>query len=284
MASIPGRHDEVNNFVCKFLSLQGAGRKARLNLDCQDGQLWVSLNVQLGEQPGQGVQLLPNPKPGAVRTPRQTQPLPRRRRRKGGRPCREARRARRVLATFLALPFYCYEADEPPVDPTPANSIQHSAKVANPDSSSSCVVTMDAASPPPHLPATSFHVSSDEDAVAQHQACKERDARQSLALSEGETDASPADQTQHETEVLLSCDSPSSNGYNTDLDVISPRRESCSSDVDKSKETFDRECEQLFNFMKAGLATLCADIKAAAEDSTAQFAANCKIANLNDRA
>ena len=178
-----------------------------------------------------------------------------------------------MLATFLALPFYDSEADEPPVDPIPTNPIQHSAKIADPDASSSCAVAMDATSPPPSHPATSYHDSSDEEAVAQRHACKERDTRQYLALSKGETDASPADQSQHEAEVLLSCNSPTSDGYSTDLDAISPRGESFSSDVDKIKETFDRKCGEasvlkVFNFMYAELATLTADITASTEEST----------------
>ena len=83
MASTPGRHDEVHNFVRKLLSLHGAGRKARLNLDCLGGQLWVTLHAKLGEQPGQAVPLLPQH--GAVNATCQTKPTPRRRRRKGGR-------------------------------------------------------------------------------------------------------------------------------------------------------------------------------------------------------
>ena len=75
MASIPGCHDEVKNFVNKFLSLHGVGRKARLNLDCHNGQLWVSLHTKLGEQPGQAVPLLPQH--GAAPAPRQTKPPPR---------------------------------------------------------------------------------------------------------------------------------------------------------------------------------------------------------------
>ena len=59
MASTPGRHDEVHNFVRKLLSLHGAGRKARLNLDCHGGELWVTLHAELGEQLGQAVPLLP---------------------------------------------------------------------------------------------------------------------------------------------------------------------------------------------------------------------------------
>ena len=186
MASIPGRHDEINSFVGKFLSLQGAGRKARLILDCQDGQLWVSLHVHLGEQLGQGVHLHPNPKPGAVRTPRQTKPPPRRRRRKGGRPCREARRARRVLATFLALPFHCSETDEAPiVDPAPAPAL-HSAEIVEANSNSAAAVDMETTPSPPSTPATSDHVDNDEEATARRHECKERDARQSLALSESD--------------------------------------------------------------------------------------------------
>ena len=43
---------------------------------------------------------------------------------------------------------------------------------------------------PPSTPATSLHVSDDEEAAARRHACRERDARQSLALSE--TDSPPA--------------------------------------------------------------------------------------------
>ena len=152
MASIPGRHDEVRNFVNKFLNLHGAGRKARLNLDCHGEQLWVSLHVQLGEQLGQGAPLLPNPKTGVVRTPGQTKPPPRRRRRKGGKPCREARRARRVLATFFDLPFHCREADETPiVDQAPAPALD-SAEIVEDNSNSAEEADMDITPMPPFHP------------------------------------------------------------------------------------------------------------------------------------
>ena len=189
MASIPGRHDEVKNFVNKFLSLHGAGRKARLNLDCHGGQLWVSLHAELVEQPGQAVPLLPQH--GAAPATRQTKPTPtRHRHRKGGRPCREARRARRVLATFLSLPFYLQEADETPmVDPVSTPAL-HSAETVEAFSNSAEVVDMDTMPAPPHsTPATPLHVSDDEEADARRHACRERDARQSLARSENDCES-----------------------------------------------------------------------------------------------
>ena len=236
MASIPGRHDEVKNFVNKFLSLHGVGRKARLDLECHGGQLWVSLHAELGEQPGQAVPLLPQH--GAVPATCQTKPSPlRRRRRKGGRPCREARRARRVLATFLSLPFYLHEADETlVVDPVPAPAL-NSAEAAEANSISAEVEEMDTTPPPPPSPpATSLHASNDEEAVVRRHACRERDARQSLALSETESPpamtstsrkkshvASPAAMP---AETTLGCESPDSRC--NDISLPSTRERSYS--------------------------------------------------------
>ena len=229
MASIPGRHDEVRNFVNKFLNLHGAGRKARLNLDCHGEQLWVSLHVQLGEQLGQGAPLLPNPKPGVVRTPGQTKPPPRRRRRKGGRPCREARRARRVLATFLALPFHCSETDETSnVDPAPAPAL-HSTEIVEANPNSAEAVDMDTTPTPPSTPATPHHVSDDEEAAARRHACRERDARQSLALSESDFPLKTSTRTKTicdisttamPAETMLGCESPD---FDIDISIPSTR-------------------------------------------------------------
>ena len=226
-------HDEVHNFVRKLLSLHGAGRRARLNIDCHGGQLWVSLHAELGEQPGQAVPLLPQH--GAVPATRQTKPTPRRRRRKGGRPCREARRARRVLATFPHLPFYLDEADETPlVNPTHAPAL-HSAETVEAHSNSAEVVDMDILPPQPFFtPATSSLVSDDEEAAARRHACKERDARQSLALID--TD-SPPDMAAMPAEKMLGCESQDSRGDDIDIDVFSPvSREGSNSLLNASME------------------------------------------------
>ena len=113
MSPSPGLQ-EVNSFVRKFRNLHAAGWNAELRLGSHGGQLWAALGVQLGEQHSRVVPPPPSkPWPRHVPVSRQTKP-PTRRCRKGGQPCREARRARRVLANFLDLPFYC-ETDETPV-------------------------------------------------------------------------------------------------------------------------------------------------------------------------
>ena len=225
MASTPGRHDEVHNFVRKFLSLHGAGRKARLNLDCHGGQLWVSLHAELGEQPGQAAPLLPQH--GVVLATHQTKPPPRRRRpRKGGRSCREAHRARRVLATFLALPFYRYEADKTLVDPTPSPSTE---TVESEPSPSAAVVDMDTSFPSTPPPATS------------HTA---------LAL----------------VETMRGYDDLGSDVYSLDSDVCSPRNETFSSDEKASigveEDSANAESTALQAF-KAMLGEHAENIKAA---------------------
>ena len=169
MASIPGYHDEVHNFLCKFLSLHEAGQKARFNVDNHGGQLWISLNVQLGEHPGQSVPLLPQH--GAASATRQSKAPPHQpHRRKVGRPCREALRARRVLSTFLSLPFHCCKADETQV----VDNAQSSAEIVETISRSAEVVDMGAL---PSLPTTLFQASNakEEEAAVWRHACKERD-------------------------------------------------------------------------------------------------------------
>ena len=204
------RHNEVHNFIRKFFGLHEAGRKARLNLNCHGGQLWVSLHAELSEQPSQAVPLLP--KQGAVPATHQTQPPCCCR--KGGRPCREARRARRVLATFTSLTFYDCEASEPPVDLVPAHTL-HSAETVETDFAE--VVAL--ATPPQH-------VSHEEEATARRQACRERDARQSLAMSEEE----------HEAETMRDFDSPDRDVYSPGSEDFSPRDVTLCSDEGGTKE------------------------------------------------
>ena len=239
MASIPGRHDEVQSFVRKFLNLHGAGRDARLNLDSHGGQLWVSLHAKLGEQPGQAVPLFPHH--GAVPARRQTKspPLSRRRHRNGGRPSREARRARRVLATFLSLPFYLCEADETPaVNHAPA---LHSAETVEVNSNAAELVDVDTTPtlPPSHTPAP-LHIRNDDtmEAAARRHACRERDARQSLALSE--PDAPPIESpaavpVRYEAETMLDGGSPDNSlGSEVFSSCDEPRRGFDSPDRDAS--------------------------------------------------
>ena len=80
------------------------------------------------------------------------------------------------------------------------------------------VVDIDTTPPPPSTPATSLHVSDDEEAAARRHACRERDARESLALSE--TDSPPtltstsrkksrvASPAAMPAETMLECESP----------------------------------------------------------------------------
>ena len=95
---------------------------------------------------------------------------------------------------------------------------------------------MDTTPSPPSTPATSEHVDNDEEATARRHACKERDARQSLALSESDfpplktstrrkklrvqsTTAMPA-------ETMLGCES--SDSRDIDISIFSTRESSSS--------------------------------------------------------
>ena len=91
-----------------------------------------------------------------------------------------------MLATFLDLPFHCAEADKTQiVDQAPAPALD-SAEIVEANSNPAEAVDMETTPSPPSTPATPNHVSDDEEATARRHACKERDARQSLALSESD--------------------------------------------------------------------------------------------------
>ena len=96
MFPYPGQH-EVENFSRKFQALRCAGWDAEFNLSVRGGKQWVSLHVQVGEQYV--------PVPSTNHASPQTRPAFHHRHRNGGRPCRERRRARRVISTLQLLPF-----------------------------------------------------------------------------------------------------------------------------------------------------------------------------------
>ena len=141
-----------------------------------------------------------------------------------------------MLATFFDLPFHCPEADETPiVDQAPAPALD-SAEIVEDNANSAEEADMDISPMPPSTPPTPHQVSGDEEPVARRHACRERDARQSLALSETEfpplktstrrkkirdksTTAMPA-------ETMLECESPDSRDIDIDISISSTRESS----------------------------------------------------------
>ena len=104
----PGQY-EVENFFRKFQGLRSAGWDTEFYLGVRGGKQWVSLHVQVGDQQ------LPIPPTRADYASPKSQAPSHRRRRNGGRMCRERRRARRVITTFELLPFH-FESEETTTD------------------------------------------------------------------------------------------------------------------------------------------------------------------------
>ena len=119
-----------------------------------------------------------------------------------------------MLQTFLSLPFYLCEADETPVvDNAPA---LHSTETVEVNSNAAELVDMDTMPtlPPSHT-AAPLHIRNDdtkgEEAATRRHACRERDAGQSLALSEPDAppiESSAAVPVRSEAEMMLDGDSP----------------------------------------------------------------------------
>ena len=134
------------------------------------------------------------------------------------------------------LPFHCPEANETPiVDQAPAPALDSAEKVED-NANSAEEADMDISPMPPSTPPTPHQVSGDEEPVARRHACRERDARQSLALSETgfpplktstrrkkirdkSTTAMPA-------ETMLECESPDSRDIDIDISISSTRESS----------------------------------------------------------
>ena len=142
-----------------------------------------------------------------------------------------------MLATFPHLPFHLHEAAETQmVDPAPT-SVLHSTEIVEANPTSAEEAEMDTIPPPPpSTPATSLHISDDEETAARRYACRERDARQSLALSE--TDFPPLktstrrkkirdkSTTAMPAETMLECESPDSRDIDIDISISSTRESS----------------------------------------------------------
>ena len=125
---------EVEDFFRKFQQLRFAGWDTEFYLGVRGGKQWVSLHVQVGDQQSHTPPSQPN------YASHKSQAAFHRRRRNGGRPCRERRRARRVITTLALLPFHresedsrlsSFESSVEMVDPSPPHPLP-SAEMVDP--------------------------------------------------------------------------------------------------------------------------------------------------------